>query len=78
MENTASIGKAEDIGPGIVRLVEEYLRLLMIPDPERASAYIAPDLLIRFTGGRPMRAPQECAASCISRSRLNKRVCSRG
>jgi len=62
MENTASIGEPKDIGPGIARLVEEYLRLLMIPDPERASAYIAPELLIRFTGGREMRAPQECAA----------------
>jgi hypothetical protein len=64
MENAAnrSIGKPEDIGHGVARLVEEYLRLLMIPDPDRASAFIAPELLIRFSGGREMHAPQECAA----------------
>ena len=64
MGNAANrnIGEPEDIGQSVARLVEEYLRLLMIPDPESASAYIAPDLLIRFTGGREMHAPQECAA----------------
>ena len=64
MENTAtqSVSKPENVATGIARLVEEYLRLLMIPDPERASAYIAPELLIRFTGGRPMHVPRECAA----------------
>lgn len=46
--------------PGAV--VDEYLRLLMIPDPAAASRYAAPDLRIRFTGGRAMSAPRECAA----------------
>jgi ketosteroid isomerase-like protein len=43
-------------------LVDEYLRLLMIPDPAAAAAFIAPDLRIRFTGNRAMRAPAECTA----------------
>jgi hypothetical protein len=43
-------------------LVDEYLRLLMLPDPVAASAFIAPDLRIRFTGNRAMRAPAECTA----------------
>ncbi len=43
-------------------VVDEYLRLLMIPDPVSAARYVAPDLRIRFTGGREMRAPAECAA----------------
>lgn len=43
-------------------IVDEYLRLLMIPDPAAASRYIAPELRIRFTGGRAMKAPAECAA----------------
>ncbi|MEM8878140.1 MAG: nuclear transport factor 2 family protein [Pseudomonadota bacterium] len=42
-------------------IVETYLKLLMIPDPEAASAYIAPDLQITFTGGRPFSHPSECA-----------------
>ncbi|MGE5522141.1 MAG: nuclear transport factor 2 family protein [Rhodospirillaceae bacterium] len=43
-------------------IVDEYLRLLMIPDPDAARRYVAPDLRIRFTGGRVMRDPAECAA----------------
>ena len=43
-------------------IVDEYLRLLMIPDPAAASQFIAPGLRIRFTGGRAMQAPAECAA----------------
>lgn len=44
------------------QIVDEYLRLLMIPDPAAARAYTAPDLQIRFTGGRQMQDPAECAA----------------
>lgn len=43
-------------------LVDEYLRLLMIPDPVAARRYVEPDLQIRFTGGRERRDPAECAA----------------
>lgn len=43
-------------------VVDEYLRLLMIPEPVSASRFVAPGLRIRFTGGREMRAPAECAA----------------
>jgi hypothetical protein len=45
-----------------VGLVEHYLQLLMGPDPAAARAYISPDLVIRFTGGRVMHDPTECAA----------------
>lgn len=48
------------MSPGAI--VDEYLRLLMIPDPAAASQYVAPGLQIRFTGGRTMQAPAECAA----------------
>lgn len=44
------------------QVVDEYLRLLMIPDPAAASAFIAPDLRIRFTGNRAMSHPSECSA----------------
>jgi hypothetical protein len=44
------------------KLVEEYLRLLMIPDPEGARRYISPELEIRFTGNRLMRDPAEATA----------------
>ena len=64
MESAANqcIAEAPEIGQRAARLVEEYLRLLMIPAPDKAAAFVAPDLLIRFTGGREMSSPRECAA----------------
>jgi len=44
------------------KIVEEYLRVLMIPDPAAARQFCAPDLEIRFTGNRLMHEPAECAA----------------
>jgi ketosteroid isomerase-like protein len=34
------------------QIVEAYLERSMIPDPEGASAYLAPGVTITFTGGR--------------------------
>lgn len=56
MENAGSITERA------ARIVEEYLRILMIPDPEGAKAFVSPTLQIRFTGGREMRSPADCAA----------------
>ena len=56
-------------------VVDEYLRLLMIPDPDAARTLVAPDLRIRFTGGRAMSDPAECAAFNAGRYRwVKKRV----
>jgi hypothetical protein len=55
-------------------IVETYLRLLMIPDPDAARRFVAPGLRIRFTGGREMRDPSECAAFNATRyERVAKR-----
>ena len=43
-------------------VVETYLTLSMIPDPVAASAYLAPDFELIFTGGRRMAGPTESAA----------------
>ncbi len=45
-----------------VKVVEEYLRLHMIPDPDSARQYCTPDFEIRFTGNRLMRDPAEATA----------------
>ena len=45
-----------------VKIVEEYLRLHMIPDPDAARQYCAPDIEIRFTGNRLMHDPAEATA----------------
>ncbi|SDP85867.1 hypothetical protein SAMN05216303_10849 [Rhodoferax sp. OV413] len=56
-------------------LVNEYLRILMIPDPAGVQRFISPQLRIRFTGGREMREPAECAAFNASRYRwVKKRI----
>ena len=43
-------------------VVDEFLRLIMLPDPVAARHYTAPGLAIRFTGGRAMTDPTECTA----------------
>ena len=43
-------------------VVDEFLRLIMLPDPVAARRYTAPGLAIRFTGGRAMADPIECTA----------------
>jgi hypothetical protein len=56
-------------------IVNEYLRVLMIPDPVSARRFIAPTLAIRFTGNRAMRDPSECTAFNAGRYRwVRKRI----
>lgn len=43
-------------------LVEQFLTIHMIPDPERAKQYMAPDARIVFTGGRRFAEPKDCTA----------------
>lgn len=65
MMNPASkpgMSNSEDIGHRAGELVEEFLRVIMIPDPEGARAFTAPHMRIRFTGGREMREPADCSA----------------
>lgn len=56
-----------DCARNAANIVDTYLRTLMIPDPDGARRFIAPQLRIRFTGGREMRDPAECAAFNASR-----------
>jgi hypothetical protein len=43
-------------------VVDEFLRLVMIPDPASASRYTAPGMRIRFTGGRARKSPADTTA----------------
>jgi hypothetical protein len=54
-------------------VVNEFLRLIMIPDPASASRYTAPDMKIIFTGKRAMRAPAECTQFNASRYKWVKK-----
>jgi hypothetical protein len=56
-------------------VVDEFLRLIMIPDPVSARRYTAPGLKIRFTGGRAMADPRECTAFNAARYKwVKKRI----
>ena len=56
-------------------VVDEFLRLVMIPDPAAAQRWVGPDLRIRFTGGRAMREPAECTAFNAGRYKwVKKRI----
>ncbi len=56
-------------------VVDEFLRLIMIPDPVAARRYTAPALQIRFTGGRAMNDPTQCTAFNAGRYRwVKKRI----
>jgi hypothetical protein len=56
-------------------VVDEFLRLIMIPDPVAARRFTAPGLRIRFTGGRAMGDPSECTAFNASRYKwVKKRI----
>jgi hypothetical protein len=56
-------------------IVDEYLRLLMGPEPAAARSLAAPDLRIRYVGGRKMRDPAEAAAFTAGRYRwIKKRI----
>ena len=56
-------------------LVDEFLRIIMIPDPEAARRFTAPDMHIRFTGGRKMSQPADCTAFNSSRYKwVKKRI----
>ena len=39
-------------------IVEAYLEASMIPDPDRAAAYMKPGTIITFTGGRDFDQPR--------------------
>lgn len=64
---------ARDPTTEAVEIVETYLRLHMIPDPDSARAYCAPDLEIRFTGNRLMHDPAEATAFNKSRYKWVKK-----
>jgi hypothetical protein len=67
---TASIDPAT---PAAV--VDEFLRLIMIPDPVAARRFTASGLRIRFTGNRAMSDPTECTAFNAARYKwVKKRI----
>jgi len=55
------------------RIVEEFLDASMVPDPDRARTYMAPDVVIVFTGGRRFSDPSQSTAFNAARYRWVKK-----
>ncbi len=55
------------------RVVETYLELSMVPDPEGASAYLGEGFRMIFTGGRKLGGPAESAGFNAKRYRWVKK-----
>ena len=73
MNTPAPLDSAAPATPGAI--VDEFLRLVMIPDPDAARRYTAPSLRIRFTGNRPMKDPADTTAFNKARYRwVKKRI----
>ena len=58
-------------------VVNEFLRLIMIPDPPAARRYTAPDMKIVFTGGRAMHEPADCTKFNASRYKWVRKLIER-
>jgi hypothetical protein len=58
-------------------IVERFLEASMVPDPVTAARYIAPDLVITFTGGRKFSHPSESAAFNAKRYKWVKKAMER-
>ncbi len=66
---------AETSNMSPVALVDEYLRVVMLPDPVAARRFVSAELRIRFTGDRAMRDPADCTAFNAERYRwVKKRI----
>jgi hypothetical protein len=56
-------------------IVNEFLRLIMLPDPISAARYTAPEMRITFTGKRSFREPADCTKFNASRYKwVKKRI----
>ncbi len=71
--STDSATRTEPAAARAGRVVEEFLEASMIPDPDRARTYMAPDVKITFTGGRPFDDPAGTAAFNAARYRWVKK-----
>lgn len=54
-------------------VVETFLDLSMIPDPEGAAAYVSDDLQLTFTGGRKFSGPADATAFNAKRYKVVKK-----
>jgi ketosteroid isomerase-like protein len=53
---------AHDATAEAAGIVEHFLVASMVPDPETAATFMAPDVAITFTGGRTFKHPRETTA----------------
>ena len=62
MTTTTTMVAPTDETAEAAAIVEQFLVASMVPDPQTAALYIAPEIAITFTGGRKYSHPRETAA----------------
>jgi ketosteroid isomerase-like protein len=73
MDTPQQPAPAESAEQQAKRIVEEFLEASMVPDPDRARTYMAPDVVIVFTGGRRFSDPAQSTAFNAARYRWVKK-----
>ena len=58
----ASSDRADSDTRAAAEIVGRFLTASMVPDPETAATFMAPDVEITFTGGRAFEHPREASA----------------
>ena len=70
--NTSNVTPSEQTTA--LQVVNEFLRLIMLPDPLAASRYTALGINILFTGDRPTTKPADCTKFNASRYKWAKKT----
>ena len=73
MSTTLQAAASETAEQQAKRIVEEFLEASMVPDPDRARTYMAPGVVIVFTGGRRFDDPKGSTAFNAARYRWVKK-----
>lgn len=65
-QDTSPATLSEDTSSSVLEearvMVEEFLERSMVPDPDGAAQFLAPDVIIHFTGATRMQHPRDMAA----------------
>lgn len=61
-QSPSALARPTDETAEAAGVVERFLVASMLPDPETAATFMAPDVAITFTGGRKFRHPRDATA----------------
>ncbi|MBC7580192.1 MAG: nuclear transport factor 2 family protein [Tardiphaga sp.] len=75
--SAAALAPATSDTAAAAEIVERFLVASMVPDPETAATFMAPDVAITFTGGRKFSHPRDATAFNAMRYKWVKKLMAR-